>query len=319
MRACGVDDAQVSSVADNLIWNDQAGRRNHGVERLPILMKRVRAGLIACPCELVFEPLSASTERLDGGGGFGQYVSEQALDRACALARSAGVGVVGVRNSNFFGTGAYFVQRAAAQGMISLALSNSFPKVAAHGGAQAVLGTNPMAFGAPRRDGRTLMVDMSTAAAAGSTIRENRTSADQAAAEPDPRLNAQGVLLPASGAKGFGLALMVEILSGVITMAGVSHGVSSMYQDFERSGDSGHFFLALDVARWMPLELYFARIDQLADLVVQSGEAGEVRLPGETRWKALEESAADGLELTASTRAALDILAADCGVTPPWT
>ncbi|MCG8443742.1 MAG: Ldh family oxidoreductase, partial [Caulobacterales bacterium] len=117
LRAGGVDEAQVRSVSANLIWNDLAGRRNHGVERLPILMERVRRGAIRCPCALRFESLTASMEVVDGGDGFGQHVGAAAIARACELAGAQGVGVVGAKRSQFFGTGAYYLHQAALQGM----------------------------------------------------------------------------------------------------------------------------------------------------------------------------------------------------------
>jgi LDH2 family malate/lactate/ureidoglycolate dehydrogenase len=316
MQAHGVDDHQAAVVAENLVWNDAAGRHNHGVERLPILMERVRRGVINPRCAPALQPLGQTMARLDGDEGLGQYVGRLAMDYACDLAEAEGIGVVGVRNSNFFGTGAYFVDLAAQRGLIALALSNSFPKVAAHGGALAVLGTNPMAFGAPRRGGRTLMVDMSTSAAAGSTVRERQRSGETP--EAGGQVTADGVLLPAAGAKGYGLALMVEILGGVITMAGVSKGVGSMYGDFTRSGDSGHFFLALDVRRWMPMDQYFERIEALAGLLTESGAPGEVRIPGEARWDRQAESRDHGVPVKDAVRSALDALAAGCGRTPPW-
>lgn len=326
MRDAGVDAAQIATVVDNLVWNDMAGRRNHGVERLPILLRRVRAGLIRCPAETIETRLGPGLARLDAGGGFGQHAGRLAMDRAVALAGETGLGAVGVRDSNFFGTGAYFVQIAAAAGMIGLALSNSFPKVAAQGGLRPVLGTNPLAFAAPRRDGRALLVDMSTAGLAGSTIRAHQRAGAalpeglviDAGGRPvtDPDAAGEGTLLPAAGAKGFGLALMVEVLAGVLTGAGIGAGVGSLYRDFDRNGDSGHFLLALDPRRFMPEAAWFDRMDTLEALLRASGDG--VRLPGELRWQALEESAARGIPLEPATRAALERLARAGGIGVPW-
>jgi len=137
LRASGVDETQTETVTENLVWCDMVGRRNHGVERLPILLEHVAAKTIRCPCSPIFEPLSDSLERLDADQPFGHHAGRIATDRACSLAKTQGIGVVGVTNSNFFGAGAYYASLAAEQGMVGLVLSNSFPKVAAPGGIRA--------------------------------------------------------------------------------------------------------------------------------------------------------------------------------------
>jgi len=251
------------------------------------------------------------------------------MDAAIDLAREAGVGVVGVRNSNFFGAGSYYVERAASRGMIGFAMSNSFPKVAAYGGVKSILGTNPFAFGAPRAGGRSLLVDMATAASAGSMVRryaeEGRALPEGIAVDAhgapitDPNEVEQGSLLPFGGAKGWGLMLMVEILAGVITGAGVGPGVKSMYKDFENGGRNGFLFLALDIERFMPLDAYHARMEELVVLLRSSGDSDsnlQVLYPGEARWGAMERSDREGIFLNERTVGALDELAQKSGVTP---
>lgn len=328
LAEAGVDGREVGAISENLLWNDLVGRVNHGVERLPILLRRVKAGLVRTPARMEVRALSETAALLDADNGFGQVAGAIATDRAVELARATGIGVVGVQRSNFYGTGAYYIHRAAEAGMISLALSNSFPKVAAEGGYKPVLGTNPFAFGAPRRDGRSLIVDMSTAGLAGSTVRayqrdgldlpEGLVVDDDGRPVTDPNEAMSGTLLPASGPKGFGLALMVEVLSGVLTGAGISSQVASMYKDFEREGNSGHFILALDVSRWMPLETFYERLDLLAQMVGCSGADGAVRFPGEARWDAMTENRDKGIPLEEKTSTALGTLAGELGVGVPW-
>ncbi|NOX40222.1 MAG: Ldh family oxidoreductase [Alphaproteobacteria bacterium] len=328
MAASGVDATQCRIVAGNLIWNDIVGRTNYGVERLPVMLRRVRAGLIKTSATPVFERLSDTTRRLDGDNGFGQFVGECAIASAIEMAKTHGTGIVGVWNSNFFGTGAYFVEKAAEKGMIALVLSNSFPKVAAEGGLRPVLGTNPFAFGGPRKNGRSLLVDMSTASLAGSTIREKiRTGGslaeglvidDKGQPLTDPVKAGKGTLLPAAGAKGFGLALMVEMLSAVLTGAGISKEVGSIYNDFDRTGNNGHFFLVLDIKRWMTLDEYYTRFETLIAMIKASGDDGDVLLPGEARWNMREKNLVEGIAIEAETLNGLETLAAEFGIKPPW-
>ena len=131
----------------------------------------------------------------------------------------------------------------------------------------------------------------------------------------------KGALLPFGGAKGFGLALMVEVLSGVVTGAGIGHGVKSMYKNFKESGENGHAFGAVDIERLMPLEEYFDRMEALVSLVRGSavGVAGRrVLIPGEQRWDAYERSQREGVALDAATRTALAELARERGIPVPW-
>jgi ureidoglycolate dehydrogenase (NAD+) len=305
LTAKGASVVQAEATARHMTWCEMVGRHNFGIERIPIHLKRMAAGVLNGAAEISVERVAPAIACLDGGGGFGYLAAERAMTEAIELAHHSGIGAAGVRNSNFFGAGACYVNMAAEAGMIGLALSNSFPKVAALGGLKPVLGTNPFAFGAPRRNGDHLLFDMATSGLAGSTVREHM---DKGLALPeglaidhdgnpitDPVRIPEGALLPFGGAKGFGLSLMVEILAGVITGAGVGAGVASMYNDFSRHGDNGHFLLALDVSRFIGIDGYHARFDGLVAMLKGSG--GNVLLPGEVRWENYRDAEANGVEV----------------------
>ena len=329
IASAGVDPAQAGTLAENLAWCDMAGRRNHGIERLPIMLSRVRTGAIKCPCEPHFEQRAPTIALLDADGGFGHHAGRLAMDRACDLAVEQGLGAVGVRNSNFYGAGAYYAQLAAQRGMIGIALSNSFPKVAAHGGTSPKLGTNPLSFAAPRDAERSIIVDMSTAALAGSTVREAMAKgtplepglAIDAAGAPviDPRSASGATLLPAAGAKGFGLAIMVEILTGVLTGAGIGGEVRSMYRDLDQKGENGHFMLAIDIARWMPLAEFGARMEMLCRWLIPPDAPEGARLPGDARWSEIARSLSEGVLVEDNTLGALEKLADELGLEPAWS
>lgn len=328
LLAGGVDEAQCRTVAANLAWCDMVGRCNHGIERLPILLRRVGTGAIRCPSQLRFEQIAPSSALLFADDAFGHHAAELAIIKACDLASAHGVGIVGVRDSNFYGAGAYYVNLAAERGMIGLALSNSFPKVAPPGGTGPALGTNPFTFGVPRRSGRAIIVDMSTASVAGSTIREAMAKGEMLAdgiaidrcGNPihDPGEVAKGTLLPAAGGKGLGLAVLVEVLSAVLTGAGIATGVGSMYKDLERPGNNGHFLLALDPSRWMSLSDFHERVELMACAILDTGPVGRVRLPGELRWAHFEESLVKGVEIDDAVAARIEVLAKDLGIDSIW-
>jgi LDH2 family malate/lactate/ureidoglycolate dehydrogenase len=326
LTAAGADRKQAAGVAEVLVWADSVGRPNQGVWRLPILCKRLSAKLFSSPCQPRFDERAPAVVMIDGDNGIGHYVGRVAADTAIERAARHGVAVVGVSNSNFLGALGYFVNRIAERGMLALLFNNSFPKVAPHGGIKPVLGTNPLAFAAPRRNGESIIVDLATAASAGSDITkaaelgrplpvgiaidsEGRPITDASKAK-------DGALLPLGGAKGYALGLLVEILAGVVTGAGIAHSVYSMYGDFKNPGNSGHFFIAVDIATLMPMESYHDRMDVL---VAALRECEGVMLPGEARWRARAETqAAGGITLDAPTTAALAKLAESLRIPTPW-
>ncbi len=324
--ASGADDEQATSVAEVLVWADTIGRPNQGVWRLPILSRRLESGLFQCPCQPVIETRAPALTTIDGNNGMGHHVGRLAMDAAIDRTRATGIAAVLVRNSNFLGAAGYYAQLASERGMVGLAMSNSFPKVAAYGGTRPVLGTNPLAFAAPLRDGTSVIVDLATAASSGSKITKmvelGDTLPEGVAVDrdgkpiTDPSRASEGALLPFGGAKGYALAVMVEILSGVVTGAGVAHGVRSMYRDFERGGDNGHFFAAIDIARLMPLDAFYGRMENLIAALRQDDD---VLLPGQMRWHERQRALSAGsVDLDDKTTEALDTLARSLGVALPW-
>ena len=325
LEAAGASPAQAQAVAEVLVWSDLVGRGSQGVWRLPILVERLRRGGIRGDAVPRFEPRGAAAGVVHGGQGAGHHVAKVAMAHAIELARAAGVGAVAACDSNYFGAAAYYVHQAAAAGMLGIAASNSFPKVLAHGGCRAALGTNPLAFGAPRAGGEALLVDAATSAAAGSTVRKEQERgarladglAVDASGKPTSDPQSAGALLPLGGAKGYALAVMVELLCGVLAGPGFGGGVHSVYEEPARPGDNGQLFIAIDIARFQPLEVFYERVEALAAWLEASGEPGAVRLPGAQRWRALKENRARGIALDAPTTAALRKLCAALHLAPP--
>jgi len=326
LMAAGTDKDQAEGVAEVLVWSNAHGRPNQGVWRLPILTTRIKKGLFNTPCSPTIKAGKAAVAAMFGDNGIGHYVGRFAVDTAIERAKEHGIATVAVSDSNFLGTCGYYVNRIADQGMIGIMWNNSFPKVAAHGGQKPVFGTNPIAFAAPRKSDGNIIVDLSTGASAGSTITkaiENGESIAKGIAVDkdgnpitDPSKVAGGTLLPFGGAKGYGLSLMVEILAGVLSGAGISKSVRSMYGDMENPGNSGHFFIAIEIDALMDMETYYQRLELLIGYI---NESEGVQLPGDNRWNALiKMEQAGGINLDKNTIETLTGLAAELGVATPW-
>lgn len=325
LSAIDSDNAQTDIFIDALLWSDLIGRPNHGIWRLPAYANRIKTGAMKSPCHLRFEQHGLATEVMDGDNGIGHFVGHTAMLRAIDKARGYGVGATGVYNSNHFGTGAYFVQLAAQQDMIGIAVSNSIAKVAPYGGVSAVFGTNPFAFSAPRHNGESLLLDMTTAAMSGSEVMrraESGTALPEGIAinrDGSPILNpadiGNGALLSFGGYRGSGIALMIEILCSTLTGAMTSTGVNSMFGADAASGNNGHFFMAISIAHFMKLEEFTARLDLLLGQVAASGINGTTHIPGERRWLEYARNLESGLPLDESTLVALDKLAVELDIT----
>ena len=327
-KAIGIGRAQGASVARNMTWSELVGRGNFGVIRIPVHVKRIERGVLNAIPKPRFSQTADSTGILDGDNGFGYFTGELAMEKAVKLASETGIGMVAVNNSNFFGTGAFFADLAARRGMLSLVMSNSFPKVVAHGGLKAVLGTNPFAFGAPRAQGNNMLVDFATSSLAGSTVRQYLVQGKQlpeglaigpdGKPETDPEKIGTASLMPFGGAKGYGLSLMVEILSGILSGAGFSNSVKSTYSNFEEKSNSGHCMIAINIEKFMPLEEFHTRLESLVGLMKLSNPENEVLVPGEVRWRNYEHNSRHGVTIPEKIAAELTAISEKYNVDCPW-
>ena len=322
-----VDVEEAKIISQALVWSDLIGRSTHGVGRLPNYLRRYRHQLIKSPCQAEFQQKSETIYLVNGNDGFGHYLGHIAMEKATQIANQYGVGIVGVNHSNHFGANAYYVNLAAQHQQIGLAFSNSFPHVAPYGGISAVLGTNPFGFAVPTQNDRSIIVDFSTGMSAGSGLRKMSQNQEKIEEDiiidvegnsiTDPQKVSEGVILPFGGAKGFCLGLMVEILSGVITGAGISHEIASMYKNFDRSANIGHFLMAIDITKLMPLDEYYQRIERLISFIKASktqNNIEEILLPGEKRWRNYDEQIQNGIQLDSQTVAKLNNLAIQLGI-----
>jgi ureidoglycolate dehydrogenase (NAD+) len=201
---------------------------------------------------------------VDGQSTLGQVTSAFAVERAIEKARAAGCAYVGVRNSCHFGAAGYYAWLAARENMIGLAMANDIPSVAAPGSRGAVIGSNPIAYAIPAGKGDPLLLDISIATVAGGKVfaacKRREPIPDGWLIGPDGRPTRDGSLYPSqaslapmSGHKGYGIGLLIEALSGVLTGAGVMHQVGSwLFDDPSEPTHHGAAFLVVNVESIMP-------------------------------------------------------------------
>jgi LDH2 family malate/lactate/ureidoglycolate dehydrogenase len=328
--ASGVTEADAALVAESLVQADLWGHGSHGLLRLPWYVARLRSGAMRAVTDPGVLTDTGPLVLLDGRDGIGQVLTDRARVLATDRARQHGVGVVGVRDSNHFGTAMWFTRRAARDGFVAVLTTNASPAMAPWGGREKRLGTNPWSIAAPGPDGRVVAVDIANTAVArgkiylaqsrGESIPESWALTADGAPTTDPAEGVLGVVLPMAGHKGYAIAFMMDVLSGALTGSAVGTGVHGPYEPEARSG-CGHLFLALDPDAFGDRAGFDARVRQLVDEarstpLAQGSDA--VFSPGEVEDRAEAANlAAGGVVLARDALAELQRLAVAAGVPFP--
>jgi LDH2 family malate/lactate/ureidoglycolate dehydrogenase len=322
----GMPDADARLVADTLVQADLWGHQSHGVLRLGWYLDRLRNGVMQPVTRPAFVVDAASLALIDGRDGVGHVLTALATREAIARAKTHGIGAVGVRMSNHFGTCMYYTLMGARAGCMMFLTSNGGPAMAPWGGRRKVIGTNPWSVATPAGRHPPFVVDMANTGVARGKIylaRQKREPipagwAINAAGEPttDPQEAIDGIILPMAGHKGYAIAMMVDVLSGVMTGSGFLAGVASPYKTAEKS-NCGHFMIALDIAKLMPLATFNARMERYIEEIHAVPLAlGHDRIfyPGEMEARNDDANRRDGLVLPDDTLADLRRIARETGL-----
>jgi LDH2 family malate/lactate/ureidoglycolate dehydrogenase len=279
---------------------------------------------LGIPVSIVKE--SPSLALIDGGNGLGSMIGQKAMKIAVDKAKVNGVGTAIVRNSSHFGSSAVHARVALEYDCIGIAMTNAGPEMAPWGGTTSVVGTNPWSIAAPTGKGFPVVLDIAlTTAGKGMMrwfVREGRKMPTDWALTPDgyetddPTKAMQGPLLGIGGHKGYGLAMMTDVLTGVI--AGGAFGLSP-YSD-PTNQDVAHTFIALDIGWFMPVETFKARMDEFVD----ESKASELRpgfekiyVPGEIEHNREQDSRMNGVEVDDQLAEQLRALASDLSIEFP--
>ena len=285
-------DARIA--ADVLVSADLRGINSHGVIRLHSYYgNRLRKGQIDPLSPITTIKENPATLALDGGNGLGQVVAYRAMARCIEMAEDAGLAVTTVRNSNHYGIAGYYAMMALSQDMIGISLTNSQPLVAPTYGLRPELGTNPIAVAVPAGKEKPYVLDMATSIVpigrvtvyekSGQSIPEGWGINHNGEITSNPtEVIKGGALLPLGGPaelrgyKGYGLSLLVDLLSGVL--AGAAFGADVGHPSRPNNANVGHFFAAIKIDNFRPVEMFKADMDEY----IQSLKASP-RLPGQER------------------------------------
>lgn len=313
LERVGVPRGDATATVEMLLYADMRGVESHGIQRLLMYVPRLRKGLINPTPGIRVEEVSPVMRVVLGDNGLGQVVAKRGVQEAIDLAREFGAAVVGCRDSNHFGAAAPFVQMACDERMIAIVSTNAFPTMAPWGGSRNVVGNNPFAVGVPCEGDPPFILDIAMSVSSRGRIR-NLASLKQriplgwaldAEGTPttDPLEALKGFVLPMGGHKGYGLALAVDILAGVLTGAGFADGVKSLLQQWDEPQHVGHLMIVIDPARFMPWELFAQRMSLLRRsirAVPPLNPKAPVVIPGEPEAQIARERSSHGIPMQES-------------------
>ncbi len=318
------DDAHL--VADTMVQADLWGHQSHGVLRLGWYLDRLRNGVMQPVTQPEFVIDAGAIALIDGHDGVGHVLTRLAALESVKRARMHGIGAVGVRNSNHFGTCMYYTLMGAREGYVMILTSNGGPAMAPWGGRKKIIGPNPWSVAAPAGRHAPFVMDMANTRVARGKIYLARQKhlpiplgwAINAAGEPttDPQEAIDGIILPMAEHKGYAVAAAVDLLSGVLTGSGFLSAVHSPYKTAEKS-NCGHLMLAINIEALQPLAQFNTRMEQFVAEIKSVPRAkgfDEIFYPGEMEGKNDLKNREQGLQYPDDTLADLRRVARETGL-----
>ncbi len=320
-RKAGMGQGEAGAVADNLIYADLSGMESHGVIRVPAYLRRLENGGTSPDAAMTVVKETDTTALINGNNAMGQVVSKKCMELCIEKAQKSGVAFVGTKGSNHFGMASFYSEMAIPEDMIGMV----FTSPAAHlmaptGGMEPILDNNPFSFAIPSGEELPVVLDMATsvvargkiavAAAKGIKIPKDWAMTIDGRETEDPEEAFHGILLPMGGYKGYGLTVIVGILSAVLTGGAIlTREVRDFYQDVSEKQNIGHLFGCIKIDCFMEPELFKAHMDEMVQEIKGCKKAPgveEILLPGEREYRNREKFRTEGIPLTLNTCHALE-------------
>jgi len=307
----GVIEQSAEITAKVLVTTDTFGTHSHGTYHLANYVKKIRAGGMEPKARPIVISEGLGWAMIDGQSSIAMATSCMAMEMAIQKAQSTGIGFVGVKNSNHFGAAGYYANMAAKNNLIGIAMSSGNPNMTAPGARGSVVGNNPFAYAAPWESGRSIFMDIATSAVASSKVMTSKSLGKQI---PNTWIvDEEGVpttdiskypndcsLQPMAAHKGYGLAVMIEILAAALTGAAITDEIESWLLNLLHPTRMGHSFIAIDVATISPLAQFHERMDHMVRGIHEAPKAkghNRIFLPGEIEWDKREKTLKEGLYL----------------------
>jgi LDH2 family malate/lactate/ureidoglycolate dehydrogenase len=313
-----------------MVEADLRGSDTHGVIRLPLYLRRLKAGGVNPRPNIRIVQEKPATALVDGDNGMGHLVMRFAAMTAIEKARHAGVGWVGARMSNHAGPAALYAMMPLAHDMIGLYLAvGSNNHLPPWGSTENLLGTNPIAIAIPAGDEPPIVLDMAPTVAAFGKVRLKMQRGEEMPVgwmidrngKPltDPKHADEGLLLPIGDYKGYGLSLIIGLLAGTLNGAAFGREVIDFVKEPGNATNTGHAIVAVSVEAFAPAAAFKRQVD----VAIRTMRAAErlpgverVWLPGEQSHHKAQDRTANGIPMPKPLRASLDGVARDLGIAP---
>jgi LDH2 family malate/lactate/ureidoglycolate dehydrogenase len=306
----GFSDVEVADCTRAIMFATVRGLDSHGIiSILPGIANSVKRGQTQPRAEIVALKETAITASYKGNRAAGPVIASHAMRAALERAREHGIGAVTTVHCAHFGAASAYAAMALPESMFGLVMCNAGPHVAPFGGSTALHGTNPIAYAAPTVAMPPIVLDIATSAAAAGQLMKAARRGQQiplgwaldSDGKPttDPTAGNKGVLLPFGGHKGYGMGVLVDLLTGALSGSTVGLNVQQSNPDPEVGGQA-FFFLAIDPGFFSSREAFLERVDQLARDAksVRPAEGfSEVLLPGELEWREEQRRSREGIPM----------------------
>src|ERR1051326_7275464 len=326
LEAAAVPEHKAAITAASLVASNLRGVDSHGIQLLPFYVEQLLAGEVDGKAEGAVISESGCCLHFDGQAALGQWVAHVCCEHAVRLAREHGMGLVVARESNHFGAAAWWAQKMRDAGQIGLVFCNASPIVPPWQGREGRTGTNPICMAVPG----PWLLDMATTTVAANRIFKAHINGEpeippgwafDAEGRPTTSTEAayRGMLMPLGGYKGSGLAMMVEILCSVLSGGAMATEIGGIRFRGSKVRNS-QTFLAIDIARFMPVEEFPARLEKLVQIIKSTPPApgyDEVLVAGDPEWRTEAERREKGIPIAAGNWSALVKAAEKVGVNTP--
>jgi LDH2 family malate/lactate/ureidoglycolate dehydrogenase len=325
-RRCGMEAADAGLLADSLVAADLRGVHSHGVLRVPEYVKKLTVGGVNPRGRPSIARDSGACLVVDGGNSMGQIGARFAMEAAIERAASTGMAAVAIRGSNHCGALAYFTTLALPHDMIGLATTNALPTMAPWGGAERLLGINPLAIAIPADREFPIVYDGAFSGSAhgkirvyqqkGLTLPEGWALDREGRPTTDPAAAIDGLLLPIGGFKGAGLAMIMGVLSSMLSGAAYGTELGDL-ETGPKAGQDGHFIAAIRISAFEDVDRFKSRVDQAIQQIHASRLApgfDRTYAPGEREFLTEQDYRKNGITLNAVTLRDLQRTARDLGI-----
>lgn len=303
----GVNQNDAVIISDTLIFAELRNVQSHGIVRLPAYIERMENGVVNKDANMkFFNNNFAAVSTLDADNGMGQVAGFKAMNEAMKIARLYGIGMVAVKNSNHFGVASYYSMMALKEDMIGLVMTNASPAIAPFGTKTPLLGTNPLTVAIPAKDGKSIVLDMSMSTVARGKIRMSALQNKEIPLDwgldangnttKDPNEALKGSLVPIGGVKGSGLALVIDLLTGILTGTSMTGEVKNI-TDMSGPSRTSHVFIAINILSFIEPETYKNNVDSVIESIKSLPPKGDnqIFMAGEIEQNLADKRMTEGI------------------------